>query len=35
VVQDAVHRFHTAGLPIVSHLIASDGGPAFAAKKSP
>src|SRR6266436_3981210 len=22
VVQDAVHRFHTAGLPIVSHLIA-------------
>jgi MFS family permease len=35
VVQDAVHRFHTAGVPIVSHLIASDGGPAFAAKKSP
>jgi MFS family permease len=33
VVQDAVHRFHTAGAPIVSHLIASDGGPAFAAKK--
>jgi hypothetical protein len=24
-VQDAVHRFHIAGVPIVSHLIASEG----------
>jgi MFS family permease len=34
VVQDAVHCFHTAGVPIVSHLIASVGGPPFAAKQS-
>jgi MFS family permease len=28
VLQDAVHHFHTAGSPVVTHLIASDDGPA-------
>lgn len=28
VLQDAVHHFHTAGSPVVTHLIASDHGPA-------
>jgi MFS family permease len=28
VLQDAVHRFHTTGSPVVTHLIASEDGPA-------
>jgi MFS family permease len=28
VMQDAVHRFNTAGSPVVTHLIASENGPA-------
>jgi hypothetical protein len=33
VLQDAVHRFHTAGAPTVTHLIASDSGPSPSAAR--